>query len=291
MSGLALEAPGIPRFVLVSYHEGMIDETAIRSRFEAMRARLNEQDRRLFAAAEARSAGYGGVSAAARATGIARSTIDRGLKDLRALDPARPRVRRPGGGRPALTRTDPTLLEDLQGLLESTTLGDPMRALMWVSKSHAKLSLALRDIGHRVSASRIPQLLERLGYRRQVNRKSLEGGHHIDRNAQFEHINAQVEAFQAAGQPVISVDTKKKELIGPYKNGGSDYRPEGCPHEVNVHDFVDKQLGKAIPYGVYDIGANAAASASITTPPNSPSTPFAAGARRWEASDTPKAIA
>ena len=161
---------------------------------------------------------------------------------------------------------------------------------MWVSKSHAKLSLALRDIGHRVSASRIPRLLERLGSRRKVNRESLEGGHHIDRNAQFEHINAQVEAFQAAGQPVISVDTKKKELIGPYKNGGSDYRPEGCPHEVNVHDFVDKQLGKAIPYGVYDIGANAAASASITTPPNSPSTPFAAGARRWEASDTPKAI-
>ena len=235
----------------------MIDETAIRSRFEAMRASLDEQERRLFAAAEARSAGYGGVSAAARATGIARSTIDRGLKDLRALDPARPRVRRPGGGRPALTRTDPTLLEDLQGLLESTTLGDPMRALVWVSKSHAKLSLALRDIGHRVSASRIPQLLERLGYRRQVNRKSLEGGHHIHRNAQFEHINAQVEAFQAAGQPVVSVDTKKKELIGPYKNGGSDYRPEGCPHEVNVHDFVDKQLGKAIPYGVYDIGANA----------------------------------
>ena len=120
MSGLALEAPGIPRFVLVSYHEGMIDETAIRSRFEAMRARLDEQERRLFAAAEARSAGYGGVSAAARATGIARSTIDRRLKDLRALDPARPRVRRPGGGRRALTRTDPTLLEDLRGLLEKT---------------------------------------------------------------------------------------------------------------------------------------------------------------------------
>ena len=226
----------------------MIDETAIRSRFEAMRARLNEQDRRLFAAAEARSAGYGGVSAAARATGIARSTIDRGLKDLRALDPARPRVRRPGGGRPALTRTDPTLLEDLQGLLESTTLGDPMRALVWVSKSHAKLSLALRDIGHRVSASRIPQLLERLGYRRQVNRKSLEGSHRVDRNAQVEHINAQVKAFQAAGQPAISVDTKKKELIGPYKI--SDYRPKGCPDKANVHDFVDKELGKAIPYGV-----------------------------------------
>ena len=124
-------------------------------------------------------------------------------------------------------------------------------------QSHAKLALALEGLGHRVSATRIPQLLERLGYRRQVNRKSLEGGHHVDRNAQFEYINAQVAAFQAAGQPVISVDTKKKELIGPYKNGGSDYRPQGCPDEVNVHDFVDKELGKAIPYGVYDIGANA----------------------------------
>ena len=139
----------------------------------------------------------------------------------------------------------------------STTLGDPTRPLMWVSKSHAKLALALEGLGHRVSATRIPQLLERLGYRRQVNRKSLEGGHHVDRNAQFEYSNAQVGAFQAAGQPVISVDTKKKELIGPYKNGGSDYRPQGCPDEVNVHDFVDKELGKAIPYGVYDIGANA----------------------------------
>ena len=138
-----------------------------------------------------------------------------------------------------------------------------------------------------------PHLLERLGYRRQVNRKSLEGGHHVDRNAQFEHINAQVEAFQAAGQPVISVDTKKKELIGRYKNGGSDYRPQGCPDQVNVHDFVDENLGKAVPYGVYDSARTSAAlaSASITTPPNSPSTPFAAGARRWEASAIPPPIA
>jgi hypothetical protein len=234
----------------------MIDETAIRSRFEAMRSRLDERERRLFAAAEARSAGYGGVSVVSRATGVARSTINRGLKDLAALDPAPPKIRRSGGGRPALTQIDPTLLEDLRGLLESTTLGDPMRPLRWVSKSHAKLALALRGMGHRVSASRIPRLLDCLGYRRQVNRKSLEGGHHLDRNAQFEHINTQVEAFQAAGQPVISVDTKKKELIGPYKNAGSDYRPKGRPHEVNVHDFVDKELGKAIPYGVYDIGAN-----------------------------------
>ena len=164
----------------------MIDGTLIRSRFEAMRPRLDERGRRLFCAAEARSAGYGGVSAVARATGIARSTIDRGLADLDALDPACSKVRRPGGGRPALTQTDPTLLEDLRGLLESTTLGDPMRPLLWVSKSHAKLALALRGMRHRVSASRIPRLLELLGYCRQVNRKSLEGGQHVDRNAQFE---------------------------------------------------------------------------------------------------------
>src|SRR5271168_2442326 len=149
----------------------MIHESAIRSRYEAMGLRLDERQRRLFAAAEARSAGYGGVSLVARATGIARSTINRGLKDLAARDSATSRIRRRGAGRPALTRTDLTLLGDLERLLESTVLGDPMRALKWVSKSHAKL--ALRGKGHRVSASRIPQLLERLGFRRQVNRKSL----------------------------------------------------------------------------------------------------------------------
>ena len=148
----------------------------------------------------------------ARATGIAGSTIGRGLKELAALNRAGSKVRRSGGGRPALRRADPTLLEDLRGLLESTTLGDPTRPLIWVSKSHAKLALALEGLGHRVSATRIPQLLERLGYRRQVNRKSLEGGHHVDRNAQFEYINAQVEAFQAAGQPVISVDGSRVRL-------------------------------------------------------------------------------
>ncbi len=221
-----------------------------------MRWRLDERERRLFAAAEARTAGYGGVSAVSRATGIARSTIDRGLKDLEASDPAPPRVRRAGGGRPSLMATDPTLLEDLRRLIEPATLGDPMRPLVWVSKSHAKLAAALRDLGHQVSASRIPRLLDQLHYRRQVNRKTKEGSHHPDRDAQFEHINQQVMAFQAAGEPVISVDTKKKELIGNYKNPGSDYRPQGCPDEVNVHDFVDKELGKAIPYGVYDIAAD-----------------------------------
>jgi hypothetical protein len=187
---------------------------------------------------------------------MARSTIDRGLKDLQALDLAQPKVRRAGGGRPSLAQIDPTLLEDLQRRLEPATVGDPMRPLLRVSKSHAKLGAALRDTGHQVSAKRIPKLLERLHYRRQVNRKTKQGSHHADRNAQFEHINQQVMAFQAGGQPVIPVDTRKKEVIGEYNNAGSDHRPEGCPAEVDVHDFVDKELGKAIPYGVYDIGAN-----------------------------------
>ena len=273
---------GIPHFAPDGYHGGMIDETAIRDRFEAMRVRLDERERRLFAAAEARSAGYGGVSAVARATGIARSTIDRGLKDLAAPDRAGSKVRRSGGGRPALTRADPTLLEDLRGLLESTTLGDPTRPLIWVSKSHAKLALALEGLGHRVSATRIPQLLERLGYRRQVNRKSLEGGHHVDRNAQFEHINAQVEAFQAAGQPVISVDTKKKELVGDYKNGGARMAsPKATRPEVDVHDFLDEELGKAIPYGVYDIGANDGWVSVGDRPRHRPSSRSTSIARWW----------
>lgn len=233
----------------------MIDETAIRLRYEALRASLDERGRRLFAAAEARAAGVGGVSAVARATGIARSTIDRGLKELDA-PVATGKIRRAGGGRLALTQKDPTLLQDLQKLLEPATVGDPMRPLLWVSKSHAKLAAALRAMGHQVSATRIPQLLERLGYRRQVNRKTKEGASHPDRTAQFDHINAKVMSFQNAGHPAISVDTKKKELIGDYRNAGSDYRPQGHPIDVNVHDFVDKELGKAIPYGVYDIGAN-----------------------------------
>src|SRR5664279_5080273 len=229
----------------------MIDETAIRLRYEALRAGLDERGRRLFAAAEARAAGFGGVSAVARATGIARSTIDRGLRDL-AASVAVQKVRRSGGGRLPLTSKDPTLLEDLRRLLEPATLGDPMRPLMWVSKSHAKLAAALRDMGHKIADSSIPRLLGLLKYSRQVNRKTLEGSHNPDRNAQFEHINAAVVAIQAAGQPVISIDTKKKEPVGLYKNGGSDYRPEGCPDQVNVYDFVDKELGKVAPYGVYD---------------------------------------
>ena len=235
----------------------MINVSAIRERFEAVGGGLNERSRRLFAAAEARTAGYGGIAAASRATGIARSTIGRGLKDLTDPGALSGVVRRPGSGQPALTARDPTLLEHLREVLEPATMGDPTRPLLWVSKSHAKLAAALREMGHKIAESSIPKLLGLLKYRRQVNRKTLEGSRNPDRDAQFEHINAAAIATQAAGQPVISIDTKKKELLGSYKNGGSDYRPEGCPDKVNVHDFVDKELGKAIPYGVYDIAANA----------------------------------
>ena len=236
----------------------MINTSAIRERFTAVSQNLNERSRRLLAAVEAKTAGHGGITAASQATGVARSTIGRGLKDL--ADPASlsGQVRRPGGGRPALTGKDPALLENLRKLVEPSTMGDPMRPLMWVAKSHAKLAAALREMGHGIADSSIPKLLGLLNYSRQVNRKTLEGSHDPDRNAQFEHINAAVIATQAAGQPVISVDTKKKELIGTYKNGGSDYRRKGCPDKVNMHDFVDKGLGKVAPYGVYDIAANAA---------------------------------
>ena len=235
----------------------MIDTSVIRARFTAVERDLNERSRRLLAAAEAKAAGFGGIMATSLATGMARSTIGRGLKDLAAPGSLSGDVRRPGGGGPTLIAKDPTLLENLRLLVEPATMGDPMRPLLWVSKSHAKLAAALRGMGHKVADSSIPKLLGLLRYRRQVNRKTLEGSHNPDRNAQFEHINTAVIATQAAGQPVISIDTKKKELIGSYKNAGSDYRPEGCPHLVNAHDFVDPQLGKAVPYGVYDVAANA----------------------------------
>jgi hypothetical protein len=235
----------------------MVDASSIRERFAAVADSLNERSRRLLVAAEAKTAGYGGIAAASRATGVARSTIGRGLKDLADPGSLSGEVRRGGSGCPPLTRKDPALLKNLRQLVEPATMGDPMRPLMWVSKSHAKLAAALRAMGHKIAARSIPKLLGLLKYRRQVNRKTLEGSHNPDRNAQFEHINAAVIAIQAAGQPVISIDAKKKEPIGCYKNGGSDYRPEGSPDQVNVYDFVDKELGKVVPYGVYDIAADA----------------------------------
>ena len=234
----------------------MVDETPIRTRYEAIRSSLDERGRRLCAAAEAKSAGHGGIAATARATKVARSTIGRGLKDLQDPTSVTGKVRRKGAGRPPLTVKNLTLLDDLQKLLEPATMGDPTRLLRWVSKSHEKLACALREMGHQVSSSAIPKLLEKLKYCRHVNRKTKDGSSHPDRNAQFEYIDAKARAFQAANQPVISVDTKKKELLGDFKNGGSDYGPEGKPIEVNSHDFENKELGKVVPYGVYDVGAN-----------------------------------
>ena len=220
-------------------------------------SKLDERGRRLFAAAEVRAAGRGGRAVVAEITGLARSTIGRGLEDLDAPALANRRVRRDGGGRHEIAADDLTLVADLQRLAEPMTMGDPMRPLKWVSKSPAKLAEALRESGHEVSPNTVSKLLEtKLEYSRQVNRKTHEGAGNPDRNAQFEHISAKVIAAQSAGQPVISVDTKKKELIGNYKNGGSDYRPKGSPAHVNVHDFVDKALGKVAPYGVYDVAAN-----------------------------------
>jgi hypothetical protein len=234
----------------------MIEGQAIRQRWEAVSTQLDERGRRLFAAAEARAAGRGGLAAVSDITGLARSTILRGLKDLDAPALPRGRVRRKGGGRRRLTVRDATLLDNLRSLVEPATVGDPVRPLLWVSKSLDKLAAALKEMGHAVSTNSVRKLLIEIGFSRQSNRKADEGSHHPDRNAQFEHINATVLAAQAAGQPAISVDTKKKEQIGNYRNNGSDYRPNGEPRHVKVHDFEDKELGKVVPYGVYDIAAN-----------------------------------
>ena len=235
----------------------MADWDLIRLRWEVFGSKLDERGRRLFSAAEARTAGHGGVSAIAKITGLARSTIGRGLNDLDMAGPGNGRVRRKGGGRREIADCDTTLVSDLQLLAEPATMGDPMRPLKWVSKSPAKLAAVLCQAGHAVCANTVAKLLEtRLGYSRQVNRKTHEGTNHPDRDAQFEHISTSVLAAQTAGQPVISVDTKKKELVGNYRNGGSDYRPKGDPACANMHDFPDKELGKVVPYGVYDVSTN-----------------------------------
>lgn len=234
----------------------MIDEDAIRYRWETVGSKLDERGRRLFAASEVRTAGWGGLAAVSRITGLARSTINRGEDDLNAA-PLRPgRVRRAGGGRKTVAENDPGLVAELERLVAPATLGDPMRPLIWVSKSMDKLAAALTRMGHPISADTVRKELVKLGFSRQHNRKAEEGAKHPDRNAQFEYINASVVAAQAKQQPVISVDTKKKELVGNFKNAGSDYRPKREPTRVNVHDFEDKDLGKVVPYGVYDVGAN-----------------------------------
>jgi hypothetical protein len=234
----------------------MIDMDAIRQRWDAVGSTLDERGRRLFAAVEARTAGWGGLAAVARITGLALSTIGRGQDDLDAEPLPQGRVRRAGGGRHALCEEDPGLVPALKELVAPATLGDPVRPLLWVSKSRAKLATALTAMGHAIGADSVGKELAKLGFSRQYNRKTREGSQHPDRNAQFEYINAKVLAAQAKGQPVISVDTKKKELIGNFKNGGTDYRPKGDPAPVNVYDFINKKLGKMSPYGVYDQAFN-----------------------------------
>jgi len=235
----------------------VIDIAAIKARFEALAPILDERGRRLFAASEARAAGRGGVAVVSQATGIARSTIDRGLADLRSgAVMFSTRVRRPGGGGKPSTETQPGLLETLNELVQSSIRGDPEAALLWVSKSQRHLSAALAELGFTAGQKLVGRLLKRLGFSLQANSKTREGANHPDRNAQFEHINAEVKAFQAAGEPVISVDTKKKELVGDFKNGGRELRPKGQPAPVRVHDFAIPERGKVAPYGVYDVAAN-----------------------------------
>jgi hypothetical protein len=235
----------------------VIDESAIRLRYQVLAPVLDEQGRRRFAAAEAMAAGPGGVSAVMRATGIARSTIRRGLDEVADGDvPDGERVRRAGGGRKPMSATDARLLDDLRALVEPETRGDPQSPLLWTCKSLRKLSQGLRDMGHKIGRTVVGELLHRLDYRLQANRKTREGASHPDRDAQFRYINDQVKAALAAGEPAISVDTKKKELVGDFKNGGREWRPKGSPEHVRVHDFVIPELGRAVPYGVYDIADN-----------------------------------
>lgn len=235
----------------------MIDESAIRQRFETLRPVLDERSRRRFAAAEALAAGRGGIAAVARATGIAPSTIGRALREVRSgetLDPGR--LRRPGAGGKPRIETDASLLDDLRALIEPDTRGDPQSPLLWTSKSLSKLAGALCAMGHRIGRTLVGELLHKLGYSLQANRKTREGASHPDRDAQFHYINDQVKAALCAGEPAISVDTKKKELVGDFKNGGREWHPQGAPAQVRVHDFIIPELGRAVPYGVYDIADN-----------------------------------
>ena len=236
----------------------MIDTAAIKSRFEALAPFLGERERRLWAASEAYAAGRGGVAAVSAVTGVARSTIGRGLSELgHGKDQIPGRIRRPGGGRKPKTETEPGLLGALSDLVQSAIRGDPEAALLWVSRSQRHLARALAERGFTAGQKLVGRLLKQLGFSLQANSKTREGSNHPDRDAQFEHINAQVQAFQVAGQPAISVDTKKKELVGDFKNAGRELRPKGQPEPVRVHDFILPELGKVAPYGVYDIAANA----------------------------------
>jgi hypothetical protein len=236
----------------------MIDHEQIRERFRVIAPHLDERARRLLAATEARAAGYGGIAAVSQATGVAPSTIARGLQDLAAESPLAPgQVRRAGGGRKSLIDNDPTLRVDLLTLVEPDARADPMSPLRWTCTSLRRLADELAERGHQVSRSVIGAMLKAEKFSLQGNRKTREGSEHPDRDAQFDHIKTSVKTALAEQQPVISVDTKKKELVGDFKNAGRTWRPQGKPEEVEVYDFLSQALGRAIPYGVYDLAANA----------------------------------
>jgi hypothetical protein len=236
----------------------MIDSNRIIERFASLSPHLDERGRRLFAAAEANSAGYGGIALVSRVTGIAPSTIGRGRNELaQDVRLEAGRLRRPGGGRKPLVAANPDLLPALLALVEPTERGDPMSPLRWTCKSLRRLAAELKAQGHQVSHTVVGELLTQQSFSLQANSKTKEGGDHPDRDAQFRHINQSVTEALAAKQPVISVDTKKKELVGDFKNAGREWRPKGMPEAVRVHDFMIKELGRAVPYGVYDLAANA----------------------------------
>ena len=230
---------------------------AVRERFACLEKVLDERSRRLLAAAESKAWGRGGISAVSEATGVARQVIRRGLAELELPpDPPPGRVRRPGGGRKKTIDTDATLLTDLEKLIEPTTRGDPESALRWTCKSLRKLAAELQRNGHRISYPVVGQLLHQLGYSLQANRKTKEGGNHPDRNQQFEHIHKKVMEYMSGKQPVISIDSKKKELVGDFKNGGREWQPKGKPEPVRVYDFLIPELGRATPSGIFDLAEN-----------------------------------
>ncbi len=233
----------------------------IRQKFVSLSPMMDERMRRQWAASEAAALGWGGVSATMEATGLARNTIKAGMRELhyRSTHPEEPisdRVRHPGAGRKRLRDTDPELLTALEALVDPVTRGDPESALRWTCKSTAKLAEELTRQQHPVTDRTVARLLKEVGYSLQANRKTREGHQHPDRNAQFEFLNHQALTFQRQQQPVISVDTKKKELVGDFHNAGREWQPKGSPEEVRVHDFVDPQLGKVTPYGIYDLASN-----------------------------------
>lgn len=229
----------------------------VRDRFTALEQVLDEKSRRLLVAAESKAWGRGGISVVSKATGVSRQVIRQGRKELEQSPPhAIGRIRRPGGGRKKAKQKDLSLVADLEKLVEPTTRGDPESCLRWTCKSVRKLAEELEGMGHQVSYPVVAELLHELEYSLQANRKTKEGNDHPDRNAQFEHINARVQQYIDRKQPVISVDTKKKELVGNFKNGGQEWRPKGTPEKVRAHDFLIPELGRAAPYGVYDLAQN-----------------------------------